>query len=248
MFSCLFACLQTPGVVNYMLQRVRYLCMSFVLGCSYLEILAWSFWALLLWFVRWSRAVLSLALNVAPSVMRTSGGLYPMCHELWILSTWLKKHNPGTGPGPLSLSGAPSPCPVFWHASLICRACDALSALPSHILSSASWLLQCLQTLSSVSSTQWDCWALPQCSLFVYQFGNYLRLGVRVITELIKFISHFPRIIIHCYLISIAFKLSFHIFDLFCCFRLEDEIQSLLLHLSQTQKSGFLVWSPLNLG
>ena len=72
-------------------------------------------------------------------------------------------------------------------------------------------------------------------------FGNYLRQGVRVIAELIKFISHFPRIIIHCYLISIAFKLSFHIFDLFCCFRLEDEIQFLLLHLSQMQKSGFLV-------
>lgn len=223
-----------------MLQRVRYLCMSFVLGCSYLEMLAWSFWALLLWFVRWSRAVLSLVLNVAPSVMRTSGGLYPMCHELWILSTRRRAWS--------SEPGAPSPCPVFWHASFICRACDALSALPSHILSSASWLLQCLQTLSFVSSTQWDCWASPQCPLLVSQFGNYLRQGVRVIAELIKFISHFPRIIIYCYLISIAFKLSFHIFDLFCCFRLEDEIQSLLLHLSHTQKSGFLVWSPLNLG
>ena len=154
-----------------------------------------------------------------------------MCHELWISSTWLKKHSAGVVlvlwawptllPHTQSSDTHPrsaEPGMLFPLSSLILCACILAAPVSADSVQTPD---------SSVSSPQWDCWPLPHRPLFVSQVGNYLRQGVMVLVELIKFISHFSRIMIHCCLISIAVKLPFHIFDLFCCcFRLEDEIQS----------------------
>lgn len=62
--------------------------LNFILGYSCLETV-WSSQVLLLWFVRCSRAGLSLELTTPHTEIRPSSVFYPLLCELWIFPFWL---------------------------------------------------------------------------------------------------------------------------------------------------------------